>query len=275
MVLSETELIHVKSSEVKETNDDSNPILIKNQSHRSEAVLSAYKHYLQLLNSCWLDAPHINLTFHNLSYTLPIKSDEIDNPNIAKAFKEMFIRRPLQAFPVLSNLTGHIQSGRLTLVLATSGGGKSSFLKLLAGQLQKLNSNFINGSLYYNGLTSEETAKNLKLSVNKLAGLVGQSDVHMANLTVRETLEFAFQNTVKDLTSFEQFHKNTELIEAHKHKVDSILNILDMTGCADTIVGNSMVRGISGGQKKRLTIAEAMITNARVLVLDEPTVGKQ
>src|ERR1700743_3500176 len=102
MVLPETELIHVKSSvvnqhnknneELKEINEnlsnhDEDPILItKNQSHRSEAVLSDYKRYLQLLNSCWIDAPHINLTFQNLSYTLPIKSDEIDNPNIAKAF---------------------------------------------------------------------------------------------------------------------------------------------------------------------------------------------
>ena len=64
-----------------------------------------------------------------------------------------------------------------------------------------------------------------------------------------------------------------KLLAWHRRKVDLLLSVLGMHECADTIAGNAVIRGISGGQKKRLTIGEFMITNARVLLLDEPTTG--
>ena len=64
-----------------------------------------------------------------------------------------------------------------------------------------------------------------------------------------------------------------KLIAWHRRKVDLLLSVLGMHECADTIAGNAVIRGISGGQKKRLTIGEFMITNSRVLLLDEPTTG--
>ena len=50
-------------------------------------------------------------------------------------------------------------------------------------------------------------------------------------------------------------------------------NLLALEGCIDTIVGNDLVRGVSGGEKKRVTISEALVTNARVLCMDEISTG--
>ena len=92
-----------------------------------------------------------------------------------------------------------------------------------------------------------------------------------ANLTVRETFKFAVDSCVADPSLLE--HVDPKLIAWHRRKVDLLLSVLGMHECADTIAGNAVIRGISGGQKKRLTIGEFMITNSRVLLLDEPTTG--
>ncbi len=92
-----------------------------------------------------------------------------------------------------------------------------------------------------------------------------------SNLTVRETLKFAVESCVADPSLLENV--DPKLIAWHRRKVDLLLSVLGMHECADTIAGNAVIRGISGGQKKRLTIGEFMITNSRVLLLDEPTTG--
>ena len=92
-----------------------------------------------------------------------------------------------------------------------------------------------------------------------------------ANLTVRETFKFAVESSVADPSLLDNV--DPKLLAWHRRKVDLLLSVLGMHECADTIAGNAVIRGISGGQKKRLTIGEFMITNARVLLLDEPTTG--
>ena len=56
-------------------------------------------------------------------------------------------------------------------------------------------------------------------------------------------------------------------------RVDEVIDLLHLHGCADTIIGNDLLRGISGGEKKRITIGEGLITNARFLALDEISTG--
>jgi ABC-type multidrug transport system ATPase subunit len=57
------------------------------------------------------------------------------------------------------------------------------------------------------------------------------------------------------------------------HRVDRVLKLLHLEGCADTLVGNDLVRGVSGGEKKRVTVAEALVSNARLFCMDEISTG--
>lgn len=96
-----------------------------------------------------------------------------------------------------------------------------------------------------------------------------QLDTHLPFLTVRETLTFAFVNsTVRpDLLG------NPTLASEASGRVDRVLRMLSLVSCADTLVGNELVRGISGGEKRRVTIGEVLVTNARCLLADEIRYG--
>ena len=94
-----------------------------------------------------------------------------------------------------------------------------------------------------------------------------QKDVHMALLTVRETFQFALDNAV----SCE--YGDVGAAAASARRVETMLKLLDLEECADTSVGSDLVRGISGGQRKRVSIGEVLITNARALLLDEYSTG--
>ena len=96
---------------------------------------------------------------------------------------------------VFDDCTGTVPHGQMTLVLAPPGAGKSQFLKALAGRLRK--DKRVSGDLWYNGLTADEQL-HAGAYVEKLCALVAQGDVHMANLTVRETLKFALDSSVAD-----------------------------------------------------------------------------
>ena len=235
--------------------------------------LDDYIRYLEALQSSWRDSPTVDLSFSHLSYVVKVSADETAIPSIAKSFKVFFDRLTFRRPPpvslsVFNDCTGLIPHGQMTLLLAPPGAGKSQFLKALAGRLRK--DKRVTGDLYYNGLTADEQLK-AGVYVEKLCALVAQGDVHMANLTVRETLRFALDSSVADPSLLDS--ADPRLLAWHKRKVDLLLSVLGMHECADTIAGNAVIRGISGGQKKRLTIGEFMITNARALLLDEPTTG--
>ena len=235
--------------------------------------LDDYVRYLEVLQAEWKDAPVIDVAFNHLSYVVKVAADETAIPSIDRAFIEFFKGLTFQRPPpvnlaVFNDCTGTVPHGQMTLVLAPPGAGKSQFLKALAGRLRK--DKRVTGDLWYNGLTADEQLQ-AGAYVEKLCALISQGDVHMANLTVRETLNFALDSSVADPALLDP--SDPRLVAWHRRKVDLLLSVLGMHECADTIAGNAVIRGISGGQKKRLTIGEFMITNARLLLLDEPTTG--
>ena len=236
--------------------------------------LDDYIAYLRELQRCWPDAPKLDICFQHLNYEVKVPADEVRVPSISKSFLDFFRwisfqqqkPVPLQVF---QDCTGLIPHGRMTLVLAPPGAGKSQLLKTLAGRMRS--EKRVTGDLWYNGLSADEQLQ-VGQYVEKLCALVAQGDVHMANLTVRETLKFSLDSCVAD-PSLLGDAASERLLAWHARKVDLLLSVLGMHECADTIAGNAVIRGISGGQKKRLTIGEFMVTNARVLLLDEPTTG--
>ena len=117
-------------------------------------------------------------------------------------------------------------------------------------------------------MTGEVTVNDEDLSKNKkgfrrISGYVYQDDCLKATLSVKETLMFYANLQLP----------NTISKEAKIKRVESLIDDLGLRKVADTKVGNEMVRGVSGGEKKRVAIGVQLITDPSILFLDEPTSG--
>ena len=169
------------------------------------------------------------------------------------------------AVPILTACKGALVPGSTTLLLAPPGHGKTSFLKALTGRLPP---GAVEGSVTFSGVDQKDLlARGVYLKL--LANYVDQLDVHLPFLTVRETAEFACVNSTVDPSVME----NDMLTREAANRVDRVIKLLNLTGCANTLVGNNLVRGVSGGEKKRVTVAEALVSNARLLCMDEISTG--
>ncbi|XP_062194077.1 ABC transporter G family member 53 isoform X2 [Phragmites australis] len=191
-----------------------------------------------------------------------------------------------QKISILHNVSGVIKTHRMTLLLGPPGAGKSSLLLALAGTLP---SNLkVTGNITYNGHTMDEFV------ARRSAAYVSQHDLHMGELTVRETVNFSAKcqgigHRYDLLMELSRREKEANIIPdpetdiylkaaaTGEQKADvvtnHILKVLGLDICADTIVGNNMLRGISGGQKKRVTTAEMLVTPGRALFMDEISTG--
>ncbi len=161
--------------------------------------------------------------------------------------------------PVLEDLNCIFKPATLTLVLGPTGSGKTSFLKLIAGRLPL---NDITGDMTLNRATYN------KFIPEKLIGFVSQIDVHYATLTVRETFLFAF-NCVAEFT----VEDSPDLIAHRNLRCSMILDLLGLTACADTVVGDGLLRGVSGGERRRVTLGEMMIRTHLAYAMDEISTG--
>ena len=114
----------------------------------------------------------------------------------------------------------------------------------------------IHGDILFNGMVRSNL-------IMRSTAYVMQDNVHIPELTVRESLMYAACLRLEE--SMEQADK--------EHRVQDVLNMLELTDHADTIVGSSENRGLSGGQLKRLSIAVEIIHLPDLIFLDEPTTG--
>ncbi|KAF9192310.1 hypothetical protein BGZ50_008674 [Haplosporangium sp. Z 11] len=150
-----------------------------------------------------------------------------------------------------------IPPGQLTAILGGSGCGKTSLLNVL---LRRTSPDFsFTGDIYVNG-TKNPTAQKL----NTVCSYVRQEDNFlMSHLTVRETLVYAARLGMPDTMS-----KQEKLA-----KVDDVIDLMGLRECADVLVGDDETSGISGGQRRRVSIGTQLVLEPSVLVLDEPTSG--
>ncbi|XP_073309326.1 ABC transporter G family member 22-like isoform X5 [Primulina huaijiensis] len=154
---------------------------------------------------------------------------------------------------ILNGITGSVVPGEVLALMGPSGSGKTTLLSLLGGRVAE---HSIGGSITYN---DQPYSKSLKSRI----GFVTQDDVLFPNLTVRETLTYAARLRLPRTLTKE---------EKEKRAMDVILE-LGLERCQDTIIGGSFVRGVSGGERKRVCIGNEIIINPSLLFLDEPTSG--
>ncbi|POM57870.1 ABC Superfamily [Phytophthora palmivora] len=159
-------------------------------------------------------------------------------------------------------MSGIIKPGSMTLILANPGAGKSTFLKAMAGKLQDNASTEIGGEILYSGLRGDE------IDLIKLVGLVDQTDNHIPTLTVRETFKFADM-----CVNGRPQDQPEELRDIAALRTELFLQILGLENCADTVVGDALLRGVSGGERKRVTVGEVLVGGQSLFLCDEISTG--
>ncbi|KAJ1502652.1 hypothetical protein HMI54_008839, partial [Coelomomyces lativittatus] len=157
---------------------------------------------------------------------------------------------------VLHQVHGYARPGQLTAIMGSSGAGKSTLLDLLAHR-EKSGVVREGGILSFNGrqLPSE--------TYSRVVGYVDQEDTLMSTLTVEETILYSALLRLPSDMSY----------EAKVSRVKATMVELGIAHLANQRIGNSSKRGISGGEKRRVSIACEMVTSPSVLLLDEPTSG--
>ncbi|KAK2989511.1 hypothetical protein RJ640_005403, partial [Escallonia rubra] len=154
---------------------------------------------------------------------------------------------------VLEGLTGYAEPGTFTALMGPSGSGKSTLLDALASRLAA--NAFLSGSVFLNG-------RKTKLSFGT-AAYVTQDDNLIGTLTVRETISYSARLRLPDKMPWSE----------KRALVESTIVEMGLQDCADTVIGNWHLRGISGGEKRRVSIALEILMRPRLLFLDEPTSG--
>ncbi|KAL2346758.1 hypothetical protein Fmac_000758 [Flemingia macrophylla] len=157
---------------------------------------------------------------------------------------------------------------RMTLLLGPPSSGKTTLLLALAGRLDK--DLKFSGQVLYNGHGMKEFVP------QRTSAYISQTDLHIGEMTVRETL--AFSARCQGIGSrYEMLAELSRREKAANIKpdpdIDIYMKILGLEVCADTMVGDDMIRGISGGQKKRVTTGEMLVGPARALFMDEISTG--
>ena len=139
--------------------------------------------------------------------------------------------------------------------MGASGSGKTSFLNVLASRLALSPGSVLSGDVKVNGrlITSA--------SFGKIGAFVQQDDILISSMTPRECIFFAAQ-------------LRTSLFgEELTERVEEMINRLGLWGCQHTKIGSNIVKGLSGGERKRTSIGYELITEPQLLLLDEPTSG--
>ncbi|KAK0200263.1 P-loop containing nucleoside triphosphate hydrolase protein [Desarmillaria ectypa] len=161
---------------------------------------------------------------------------------------------------ILQGITSCFEAGKVNVILGPSGSGKSTLLNLMAQRLQStLRSTYVaGGTLSLNGVPAKPEA------MGTLCSYVTQDDsALLPYLTVRETLQFAAALRLPRAMSKEE----------KLHRANEVMLKMGLKDCRHTLIGNELLKGISGGEKRRVSIAVQVLTEPQVLMLDEPTSG--
>lgn len=165
---------------------------------------------------------------------------------------------------ILNDFTGCVRPGEMLLVLGRPGSGCSTFLKALANQ--RFGYESIDGEVTYGGTDAKTMGKHFRGEILYNP----EDDLHYATLKVKDTLKFALTTRTPGKASRNEGESRMQYVQEFLRVVSKLFWI---EHTMNTKVGNEVVRGVSGGEKKRVSIAEAMITKASTQCWDNSTKG--
>lgn len=231
---------------------------------------------------------HFPIEYYDLTYSTTVTSKNPSIESVSSLVNSIVCfcqsKKEKKVVDILAQVTGRIQPGKMTLLMGPPASGKSGkyfsflhmyystvffkihliffvvFLKALAGRLRNLGHAKLTGEIYYDG----DNIKSKKFLAPKVADYIEQGDTLEAALSVEETLQFAWNCTTGGHHSYarakdEHAIEALDNLDASNTLVVNMLTVLGLKGCKGTYVGNAMIRGISGGQKRRVTIGEMAV----------------
>ena len=159
---------------------------------------------------------------------------------------------------ILKGISGGLKGGEVCAILGPSGSGKTSMLNVLANRIRhKGASQRVGGTVRLDGNKLEGS------ELRKRIAYVMQADLLFATQTPREAMLFSAMLRLP----------RTMPMSEKRELVEQMLTDLGLLDCADTFCGDEMIRGISGGEKKRTAIGIELVMKPELIFLDEPTSG--
>ncbi|KAL4641191.1 ATP-binding cassette sub-family G member 5 [Arapaima gigas] len=157
---------------------------------------------------------------------------------------------------ILRDVSFHVDSGQIMGILGNSGSGKTTLLDAISGRIG--NTGYFQGEVFVNG------QKLKRDQFSDCFSYVLQSDNLLSYLTVEETLTFTAQLALRQ-------HSNNAIRK--KARVGAVMAELSLSHVAHSIIGGRVFPGISGGERRRVSIASQLLQDPRIILLDEPTTG--
>lgn len=175
--------------------------------------------------------------------------------NITRFFPSLRFRQPPQR-TLINDFTGVVRPGEMMLVLGRPGSGCSTFLKAVSNNRDSYAA--VEGDVSYGGISARDQKKHFRGEVTYNM----EDDAHFAMLSVWKTLTFALMNKTKKNSS----HEIPIIAEA-------LMKMFGISHTRHTQVGDEFVRGVSGGERKRVSIAETLASKSSVVAWDNSTRG--
>lgn len=150
-------------------------------------------------------------------------------------------------------MSGTVKPGQFLAILGASGAGKTTLLNYLSGKDPSKNLKK-EGQVLVNGIDRES------IDYGSYVAYVQQDDVLYQTMTIRECLDFAARMRLPPSSDYE-------------FQVNQLLESLKLEKAAETKIGGPLVKGVSGGERKRCSIGVELITDPNLIFLDEPTTG--
>ncbi|KAJ2450337.1 hypothetical protein EV183_004359 [Coemansia sp. RSA 2336] len=179
--------------------------------------------------------PEVILSWDNLTYEVKSKKDSWRT--------------------ILHGISGEAHAGEVIAIIGSSGAGKTTLLNALSGRII---GGKLSGSILYRG------AKRHPGHFKRISAYVQQDDLMHPLLTVQETLSYASRLRLPN-----KYYDRKQKAE----RVDTVIRQLRLEAARNTRIGDAKVRGVSGGERKRVSIGTELLTDPRLLFLDEPTSG--
>ncbi|KAJ7527679.1 hypothetical protein O6H91_16G066100 [Diphasiastrum complanatum] len=254
-----------------------------------------WRRFRERIDRVGIDLPKIEVRFEHLNVDADVYVGSRAQPTLINFTVNVLenLLNQLHLLPskkqnlnLLSDISGVVKPSRMTLLLGPPNAGKTTLLLALTGKLDP--DLKVTGQITYNGHELTEFVP------QRTSSYVSQHDLHIGEMTVRETLDFSSRCEgvgqrydvlselsrrekaagIKPDTDLDIFMKATA-VEGQRTSIvtDYVLKILGLDVCADTNVGDAMHRGISGGQKKRVTTGELLVGPAKALFMDEISTG--
>ncbi|KAG2364667.1 hypothetical protein BDR07DRAFT_1450169 [Suillus spraguei] len=163
---------------------------------------------------------------------------------------------------ILSGFEGMVTSGEMLLVLGRPGSGCSTFLKTLANHRGEYHA--VEGQVFYDSFTSKEIHDSFRGDVTYCP----EDDIHFPTLTVEQTLSFAVRNRTPATRLLGQTRQ--DYVE---DTATILMKVLGLHHSKNTLVGDAQIQGISGGERKRVSIAEILGSASPLGAWDNSTRG--